>query len=139
MRSFQNTQGVSVLLYMANFNSAIISAPFSITQSLLSGVRFVVGPANTVVTTKLGLSVGVGSESNIAVTQTIRNRLPYPYGDCTYQQFIDDLPAWSNSNYTKTGYSPATCIDACQQKQASSCAISCLRCGSIQCSLSVLN
>ena len=106
---------MAVLLYMANFNSAVINAGFGVAQSLSSGVRFVVSAADTVVTTKLGLSGGVGLESNIVVTQTIRNRLSHPYGDCTTQQFIDDQPA--GANYTTTAFTPATCIDACQQKQ----------------------
>lgn len=103
---------MSLILYLNDFdvtpsNDAVNFDP---TLSTAAGVRLVVHEPGTTPDTKLGFTVGPGSEATAKVTLTKRRRLPEPYSSCTDEQTLDE---------GDERYSYETCIEACLQQQVS--------------------
>ena len=59
------------------------------------------------------LPVSPGTDTNIRVSATIRQRLPVPFTDCTDQHYLDEDQS--------IRYSVEACISLCYQKQVKLC------------------
>jgi hypothetical protein len=105
----QSVRAMTLILYLDDFDvtpSDIVD--FEPTFSTAAGARVVVHESQTAADTKLGLSVGPGSETTVKVKVTNRQRLSVPYANCTEQQTLGD---------SDEQYSFEACIEICLQEQ----------------------
>lgn len=113
-----NVQGLTTLLYIDNFPSTLDSTFYPTpTQSLATGVRVKVNSPGVRPNMKEGISVGPGTETTIRLSQTTRQRVQHPYGNCTVQQHADIMDNRSVTYTIDDCYSVClqqTYIDECQ-------------------------
>lgn len=111
-------RGLSLIVYIDNFpqikfaQTGYTPRP---TQAVATGIRVIVHAPGTQPNLKVGMSIGPGTETTLHVSNTMRTRLPSPYGICTEQKYLDD-PDPSDDGGSAEAYSKDACYDVCLQR-----------------------
>ena len=86
--------------------------------SLTSGAQVFIHNNSLTPNVYEGLSLNVGTTSNVAVHKTFSSKIPYPYSDCTDN--LNDVSSYDSEYYrmtmsTNNSYRQSDCFDICYQ------------------------
>jgi len=107
----KNVRGFSAVIYLEVFwDNLWMNYDLDLQSTRAAGMQVLVHAPGTQPDMKLGMSIGIGMSTTIAIDQTNVAHLPDPYSHCTTQKTLGPLDEM-------TSYTTAYCVDTCLQHQ----------------------